>query len=578
MSFYHLPHPWNPGYAIPRYVMAEPPERGTFTTQWLPRGTIPGLIPDYFANPMGAKKILGREDANLSGLGSLSGSTLAGSTLRGSTLRGSTLAGSSLGATEYQIEPLGNGNGNGRARFDTYGYNTARGMIKQIRKLPAQHRGTAMRQAMDRIDPTLRSRCEAYATAAQKAGVGAPAALEQGLARALSEGLLTELARLGSSRGLPQPNSLLGLGLDCARSRMQGAAALGIDPALLGAVATMTTTGTPPAKTTPTTGGAPASDNANYIDVGPFKFPVRETESFAVEFRTPAALARLPEAQKALIRKQMIEGDGSTRGGANYARDLSFAVPLRVAGTDPPVFINPLRYAGMCNWIAALGISNCDQVLNSGFIQNATPQQFADRLKVSALEDGSVVPIAHFDHPTTGDAWGIFLLRPAKWPNTPDGKLGQGPINEAFYIMFRRFPSRDWLHKIGHAIQKIAAVIGKASGAIGSAATGVVKFVGAATCAIVGTGGITPPMPGYGAPGYGSPTMPIGGYPPPGSPIKPIGPNPTAAAIGLGINAAKALCAQPPPQMPYYQSDNTLLYLLLGVGLLTVVLATRGGD
>jgi hypothetical protein len=76
MSFYHLPHPWDPGFVIPEYVMAEPPERGTFTTQWLPRGTISELVPDYFAKP--GKQLLGRTDAEL---GSLGGNTLRGSTL-----------------------------------------------------------------------------------------------------------------------------------------------------------------------------------------------------------------------------------------------------------------------------------------------------------------------------------------------------------------------------------------------------------------------------------------------------------------------------------------------------------------
>jgi hypothetical protein len=86
MSFYQLPNPWNPGYVIPEYVMAEPPERGTFTTQWLPRGTISTLTPDFLVKP--GRRLLGRTDTNL---GSLSGNTLCGNTLRGNTLCGSTL-------------------------------------------------------------------------------------------------------------------------------------------------------------------------------------------------------------------------------------------------------------------------------------------------------------------------------------------------------------------------------------------------------------------------------------------------------------------------------------------------------
>lgn len=52
MAFYHLPNPYDPHYAIPEYVLAEPPGRGTFTTKWLPRGTIPNVVPDAFAKPV----------------------------------------------------------------------------------------------------------------------------------------------------------------------------------------------------------------------------------------------------------------------------------------------------------------------------------------------------------------------------------------------------------------------------------------------------------------------------------------------------------------------------------------------
>lgn len=96
-TFYNLPPPWDPKFAIPRSVMAEPPERGVMVTQWLPRGTISEVIPDYHLGV--GKRLLGRPDAGLSGLGSLAGSSLAGSTLAGSCFSGgSSLSGDSLGA------------------------------------------------------------------------------------------------------------------------------------------------------------------------------------------------------------------------------------------------------------------------------------------------------------------------------------------------------------------------------------------------------------------------------------------------------------------------------------------------
>lgn len=97
MSFYNLPNPYDPRYAIPEYVMAEPPERGTFTTQWLPRGTIPALVPDYLAKP--GRKLLGRNDAQLGSLGN--------HTLKSTSLSGTSLSGDTLGADATLVEQPG---------------------------------------------------------------------------------------------------------------------------------------------------------------------------------------------------------------------------------------------------------------------------------------------------------------------------------------------------------------------------------------------------------------------------------------------------------------------------------------
>lgn len=59
MSYLQMPHPWNPRYAIPDYVQAEPPGRGAYTTAWLPRGTIDGLVPDYLAKPIPSSAAMG---------------------------------------------------------------------------------------------------------------------------------------------------------------------------------------------------------------------------------------------------------------------------------------------------------------------------------------------------------------------------------------------------------------------------------------------------------------------------------------------------------------------------------------
>lgn len=91
MSFYQLPNPWNPGYALPDYVLAEQPGRGTFTTAMLPRRTVSVLPPDYLAQPVATP-------GGVAAASSLSGHTLDKPTLQSSTLTGSSLGDDTLGA------------------------------------------------------------------------------------------------------------------------------------------------------------------------------------------------------------------------------------------------------------------------------------------------------------------------------------------------------------------------------------------------------------------------------------------------------------------------------------------------
>ncbi len=124
MTFLPRRHPWNPGYAVPKYVLAEPPERGTFTTQWLPRGTIPEIIPNYLAQRLGLARV-----------GSLSGSSLSTSSLAGHAFKGNSLAGDSLGAQVYEVEPIAEV----RAR--------ERAQAAFVNQLPAARRRRVLRHA-----------------------------------------------------------------------------------------------------------------------------------------------------------------------------------------------------------------------------------------------------------------------------------------------------------------------------------------------------------------------------------------------------------------------------------------------
>lgn len=169
MSFYHLPNPYNPGYALPEYVKAEPPGRGTFTTAWLPRGTISELVPDYLAQPEGKKPAH-----------TLTKTSLSGSSLTGSSLTGNSLAGSSLG-----------NDATGAAVFDNYGKKTAASIMKILATVPAKDRSTALKTALNKIDRGLWP---------QVAHAKSRAALQRSLAKALSAGVAKEIVSLGKGK------------------------------------------------------------------------------------------------------------------------------------------------------------------------------------------------------------------------------------------------------------------------------------------------------------------------------------------------------------------------------------------
>lgn len=217
MSFYHLPHPYNPGYVIPDYVMAEPPGRGTFTTKWLPRGTISDLVPDYLAKP--GKTLLGRNDA---GLGSL-GCPGMGGTLGG----GSSLDGDTLGAVErtYTLESLGGTRSRARRAMEAmgssdaadsiggaYGTKAAAWIMASIEKVPAAQRKAALRALLDTIDPTLWAAIEQKGSELKANGMSAKQSLGQAIALAMANGMSRELVAMGKRARAGDPSPVKDVG------------------------------------------------------------------------------------------------------------------------------------------------------------------------------------------------------------------------------------------------------------------------------------------------------------------------------------------------------------------------------
>lgn len=171
MSFYHLPHPWNPGYALPDYVQAEPPERGVFTTAWLPRGTISAVVPDFLAKP-----VMG------------------------------------LGDTVYELDPMGaTGDEPVKRAVAVYGQNVGSWITETILSVPAAYRKVALRSLLDTLDPSLWGKVAARMERSVAKGMLPKDAMREALAASMSAGMLAELVQAGK-RGSVAPDSQLGLG------------------------------------------------------------------------------------------------------------------------------------------------------------------------------------------------------------------------------------------------------------------------------------------------------------------------------------------------------------------------------
>lgn len=217
-NFYNLPPSWNPGYAIPESVMDEGLERRTFVTAQAPRGTFDNpkvgnhgyAVPQYvdeeglgrgtFTTKMLPRGYYGPRVPNW--LDQKFSRVVGTSSLPGG--KGTVVA----------MQTMGDSDGGTRMGvFGTFGQRAAMAMIQQARRLPTkQAQAQALKAMMDKIDPSLYGRAGAAAAKFRERGASPQTALAQGIAAAMSEGILAELHQVGKSRTPPQARSLLGLG------------------------------------------------------------------------------------------------------------------------------------------------------------------------------------------------------------------------------------------------------------------------------------------------------------------------------------------------------------------------------
>ena len=108
-----------------------------------------------------------------------------------------SLAGSSLGDTHEAPSRSRRGTIRADQLFDSYGARAARILMQAASGQPPDKRTAFLKAAMDKIDPTIWSRAEGYANEAVGRGVPPATAVEAGIARAMSRGIVNELVELG---------------------------------------------------------------------------------------------------------------------------------------------------------------------------------------------------------------------------------------------------------------------------------------------------------------------------------------------------------------------------------------------
>ena len=216
MSQYILPNPYDAGYAIPDYVQAEPPGRGTFTSKGLTRGTISATafmqnwdggyqLPNYVqAEPWGQGTfgtkgpVRGTIQQNVPFPMSGFGDPRLGGVLGGVVMPDGPRAARARGA-------LGNYESMGAAGTDpitNYGQQAAAIITTELAKVPAAQQRTALKGLFDKIDTNLWKRVRAKTKTM-------PA--KDAIAAAFSEGALSEMVALGKG-AKPTANSYVGMG------------------------------------------------------------------------------------------------------------------------------------------------------------------------------------------------------------------------------------------------------------------------------------------------------------------------------------------------------------------------------
>lgn len=556
-----LPPAWNPGFALPDNVLDEGLERRGLVTKQMPRGTYDNSPPDPTGGYVVPQYI--RDEGYGQGAvvtkwmprGTYNGPRVPQWIQRQPTVVRQRSTGRRSNVVTIQRRHFGNpqavaglgslGGLSGEPPlpepFEQYGARAAQAILSRINQLAPDQRKQQLRKLLDAIDPSLWNRTAEITRRYVGQGLRAAEAFPRGLARALAAGIAAEMITAGQTRAAPQERSLLGLGCYGCNAALGATAA----SSLMSTISLVPTTAI----------AVGAVVKPVVLQVGPFQIPYESKSGYAVQFNSPAELARLPEDQKAFIRDMLKKGGGDN--GPWRPRNFStWGEPL----TGKPV-------AGsreLLPWLAALGLPP-NAIYAQEMIWGADPHKSG--LSADSIADKLVAPIATFERPinltaaqlatlatfapatlaaykagTIENDWGIFLSSP-----TPDRKT--------FYIWYDRIPKSGWWHGLGRFIKHLPASFAHAVEAVGGLVKDALDELGDLACGLATNPNAVAAGAAAGA----------------------------ASGAGAGAGAAGAAIAQhlcggakvplPPPPPP---PPNILPYVLIGGGaLVAVVLLTK---
>lgn len=219
MAQYRRNHPYDAGFALPANVMAEPPGRGTLTTQQLPRKTFSAMpagwtggfaLPDYVKAEPYKRGAMHTHWARRKTIPTLIPASLGNDFPDEIELERMLEKGEPLEMVLPQevyamdgVEP--------QDPIKLYGERASEYILGTIREVPTEFRNIALEALLDEVEPGLYDRVTKRANQYRNRGMSSKAAVQVAMASSMSEGMAKELIKLGSGK-VPAMRSQLGLG------------------------------------------------------------------------------------------------------------------------------------------------------------------------------------------------------------------------------------------------------------------------------------------------------------------------------------------------------------------------------